>query len=57
MTLQPIGPRRWRESLFPLGRIMLAVLLTGAPAIYYIAYLPARAVRKGHILRPPWARR
>ena len=57
MTLQSIGLRQSRGRLFPLGRIMLAVLLTGAPAIYYIAYLPARAVRKGHIVRPPWSRR
>lgn len=29
-----------------------AFFLSVAPAIYYIAYLPARAVRKGHGVKP-----
>ena len=74
MTLQSIGLRQWRGSLFPLGRTMLAVLLIGggvavealrgvlslggaASAIYYVAYLSARAVREGHLVKPEWTTR
>ena len=74
MTLQSIGPRQWRGSLFPLRRIMLAALLIGggvavealrgvlslggaASAIYYVAHLLARAVRKGHLVKPEWTTR
>lgn len=74
MTLQSIGLRQWRGSLFPLGRIVLAVLLIGggvavealrgvlslggaASAICYVAYLSARVVRKGHLVKPEWTTR
>jgi hypothetical protein len=78
MILQCIGPRQWRGSLSPLGRIMLAVVPIGgvavaqavvkalrgvlslggaASAVYYIACLPARVVRKGHLVKPEWTTR